>query len=120
MIHATDLSLLVLAQAQEGASPMGGGSMNFLFMGLMFAVIYFLLIRPASKQRKEHVAMLQALKKDDEVITTGGIVGKIASLDDKLATIEIADKVKVRVLRDRIAGRYAVNAPVAPESQKGR
>jgi preprotein translocase subunit YajC len=113
MILAHTLHTLVLAQA---AAPGRGGPMDGLItIGgplLMFAVIYLLLIRPAGKQRKEHQNMLTALKKDDEIITTGGLVGRIVSLEDKIATVEIADRVKVRVLRDRIAGRYT-----APSAQ---
>lgn len=112
MTLATVLQSLALAQSgSEGAPAPTGGPMDGLltFIGpiLMFAVIYLLLIRPAGKQRREHAAMLTALKKDDEVITTGGLVGKVVALEDRVATLEIADKVKVRVLRDRIAGRWS-------------
>ncbi len=79
---------------------------SFVMIGLMFAVVYFLLIRPANKQRREHAELLTALKKDDEIVTSGGMWGKIIALDDKVATIEIADKVKVKMLRDRISGRW--------------
>lgn len=97
------LSQILLAQA--AGSQMSQIS-SFVMIGLMFAVVYFLLIRPANKQRREHAALLTALKKDDEVITSGGMWGKIIALDDKVATIEIADKVKVKMLRDRISGRW--------------
>ena len=121
MILADVLQSLTLAQAAGGTAPAGhGGPMDGLItIGgplLMFAVIYLLLIRPAGKQRREHATMLTALKADDEIITTGGIVGKIVRIDDKIVTVEIADKVKVRVLRDRIAGRYTVSA--APTAAK--
>ncbi len=110
MILAHTLHTLVLAQAAAPAAPGRGGPMDGLItIGgplLMFAVIYLLLIRPAGKQRKEHQNMLSALKKDDEIVTTGGLVGRIVALEDRVATVEIADRVKVRVMRDRIAGRY--------------
>jgi preprotein translocase subunit YajC len=83
---------------------------------LMFAVIYFLIVRPGSKQRRDHQQMLGALKKDDEVVTSGGVYGRIVALEEKLATIEIADRVKIRILRDRIAGR--VDAVVAAPTPK--
>jgi len=124
MILAHTLHSLVLAQAAAPGGPGRGGPMDSLItIGgplLMFAVIYLLLIRPAGKQRKEHQNMLTALKKDDEVVTTGGVVGRIVSIDDKIAVLEIADRVKVRVLRDRIAGRYTVAAaqPAAATAQK--
>jgi preprotein translocase subunit YajC len=110
------LYTLALAQATGSGSPAPKGAGDLITIGgplLMFLVIYLLLIRPAGKQRREHQAMLTALKKDDEVITTGGIVGKIVSLDDRLATVEIADKVKVRVLRERIASRYTAPSAAA-------
>jgi preprotein translocase subunit YajC len=97
------LDALVVAQA--AANPMGQIS-SFAMIGLMFAVVYFLLIRPANKQRKEHAQLLTTLKKDDEVVTTGGFWGKIIAIDEKVATLEIADKVKIRILRDRIQGRW--------------
>ncbi len=105
------MTVSLLAQG-EGGQPAGGGGLfgggivGMLPLILMFAVIYFLLIRPASKQRREHQEMLNALKKDDEVVTAGGLYGKIATIEDRVVTIEIADKVKVRILRDRIAGRW--------------
>ncbi len=91
----------------------GGGTPNILenFGGLlplvlMFGVIYFLLIRPAGKQRKDHAQLLTRLKKDDEVVTNGGIYGRIISLDEKVATLEVSDRVKIRIMRDRIAGLW--------------
>jgi preprotein translocase subunit YajC len=83
---------------------------------LMFAVIYFLIVRPGSKQRRDHQLMLGALKKDDEVVTSGGVYGRIVALEEKLATVEIADRVKIRILRDRIAGR--VDSAVASPTPK--
>lgn len=100
--------------AQEAAPATGGGSaldgvMGMLPLLLMFGVIYLLILRPASKQRKEHQQLLNELKKDDEVVTAAGFYGRIVALDDKVATLEIADKVKIRLLRDRIAGRWSEN-----------
>src|SRR5690349_15478603 len=107
------LANMVVAQGhQESASGAGslGSIMGMLPIVAMFAVIYFLLIRPANKQRKEHAAMLGALKKDDDVVTTGGLCGRIASIDDKVAVLEVADRVKIRVLRDRIAGKWPADS----------
>jgi preprotein translocase subunit YajC len=103
---------LVLAQSEEAAPAQGplDGIITFAGPVLMFVVIYFLLIRPANKQRRDHAALLGALKKDDEVVTQGGIIGRVLSIDEKLATLEIADKVKIRVLRDRIAGLYGATS----------
>jgi len=69
----------------------------------MFAIFYFLLIRPQQKKAKEHREMVNNLKKGDRVITSGGIHGRITSLDEGTVTVEIADKVKIKVLRGNIS-----------------
>ncbi len=117
MSLANVLHYLALGQATGAGAPPGQGTSMLVTVGgpfLMFLVIYLLLIRPAGKQRREHANMLSALKIDDEVVTTGGIVGRIAKIDDRIVTLEVADRVKVRVLRDRIAGRFT-----APQTQSG-
>lgn len=114
--HLVDLLVLQTEGGGEAPADSGplGGLAGMAPLLLMFVVIYFLLIRPASKQRREHAALLSALKKNDEVVTTGGIYGKILSLDERVVTLEIADKVKIKILRDRIQGRW----PQAPATQK--
>lgn len=104
---------LFLTQTEGGepAGPLGTiGSLAPLV--LMFVVIYFLLIRPANKQRRQQQELLSALKKDDEIVTQGGMYGRIVAIEDKVATLEIADKVRVRILRDRIAGRWSPGTEV--------
>lgn len=86
-----------------------GGLSTIVMMVAMFAIFYFLLIRPQSKKAKEHQNMLSALKKGDEVVTGGGIVGRISGnvgKDDKLVTIEISEKVRVRVLKAQIVDKF--------------
>ena len=73
---------------------------------LIILVFYFLVFGSKKKQERQRQDMLNQLKKDDEVMTNGGIWGRIVSLEDKVATLEIADKVKIRIMRDRIAGRW--------------
>jgi preprotein translocase subunit YajC len=73
-------------------------------MGLLFAVFYFILIRPQQKRQKEHRQLLANLKKGDKIVTTGGIQGTVVSLSDTVVTVEIADKVKVKVGRNFITG----------------
>jgi preprotein translocase subunit YajC len=90
------------AQAAGAASP-GGDLMTFLPMIAIFVVFYFLLIRPQQKRAKETRAMLDALQKGDEVVTAGGIVGKIAKLTDQYATVEIAPSVEINVQRGAIS-----------------
>lgn len=69
----------------------------------MFAVIYFLMIRPQQKKMKEQQEMLGALKQGDEVLTTSGMLGKITGMTEKVVTLEIADNVRVKMLKSQIA-----------------
>jgi preprotein translocase subunit YajC len=89
------------AQA-SGASP-SSDIMTFLPMILIVVVFYFLLIRPQQKRAKETKAMLQALQKGDEVVTAGGVLGKITKLSDAYANVEIADSVEITVQRSAIS-----------------
>jgi preprotein translocase subunit YajC len=94
-----------IAYAMAPAQGQGGqqSSVSFIvFMGLLFAVFYFLLIRPQQKRQKEHRQLLANLKKGDKVITSGGIQGTIVGLADTVVTVEIADKVKVKVDKNYI------------------
>ena len=90
-----------------GAQPGGGGGsqwMSFLPIILIFAVFYFLLIRPQQKRAKDHRALLSSLKVGDQVLTSGGIYGRVTGLRDDVLTLEISDKVRVKVSRGHIAG----------------
>ena len=89
----------------QGAST-GGGS-SFLIqiapLVLIFAVFYFLLIRPQQKKMKDHKAMVEALSKGDQVVTAGGLIGKISKIEsDRIALVEISDNVQVQVVRSTI------------------
>lgn len=90
------------------APPGGGDTGSFLQalipMVLIFAVFYFLLIRPQQKKQQEHKTMIENLKKGDGIITQGGLYGKIVGMTDQVVTLEIADKVRVKVSRAHIAG----------------
>ena len=84
---------------------------------LMFVIFYFLLIRPQQKRNKEHREMLGNLKKGDRVVTSGGLHGRITGMSDTTLTVEIADKVRVKVSRGNIA---ALNQPAPPpQAAKG-
>jgi preprotein translocase subunit YajC len=88
------------------------GMMSFLPILVMFGIFYFLLIRPQVKKQKEHQAMLQKLGKGDEVITRGGVIGKITGVgDDGVVVLELQEKVRVRVPRAYIEGRWDPKAP---------
>jgi preprotein translocase subunit YajC len=90
-----------------GPQPGGGGGsqwMSFLPIILIFAIFYFLLIRPQQKRAKDHRALLSSLKVGDQVLTSGGIYGRVTGLRDDVITLEISDKVRVKVSRGHIAG----------------
>ena len=89
--------------AAPAAGPFGGDLMAFLPMVAIFVVFYFLLIRPQQKRAKETKAMLAALQKGDEVITAGGIVGKVSKLDEAYASVEVAPNVEIKVQRSAIS-----------------
>jgi preprotein translocase subunit YajC len=93
--------LISSAYAQDGATQ--GGLMGFLPLILIFVVFYFMLIRPQMKRAKEHRQMVTALSKGDEVVTTGGLLGKITDLSDSFVTLELADSVSVKVQRHAVA-----------------
>lgn len=90
------------AQAQAPATGQTGALMQFLPLVLIFIVFYFLLIRPQSKRAKEHTAMIAALENGAEVVTSGGILGKVVELGDQFLTVEIADGVRVKVQRHTV------------------
>ena len=87
------------AQGAAGGPP---AAMSFLPLVLVFVVFYFLLIRPQQQKAKEHTSMLESLKRNDDVITSGGLYGKVVSLADEIVTLEIAPNVRVRVSRPQI------------------
>jgi preprotein translocase subunit YajC len=91
------------AQAQAvGASPAGGGLGQIAILVVFVVVFYFLLIRPQQKRAKEHQAMLGKLAAGDEVVTAGGIVGRIHEINDQFVTLEIADNVRIKVQRSQV------------------
>ena len=96
--------LISPAYAQAAAAPSQTDSLlTFLPMVAIFVVFYFLLIRPQQKKQKEARAMLESLSKGDEVVTAGGVLGRIARLTDQYATIEIAPNTEIVVQRSAIS-----------------
>ncbi|HJY42862.1 MAG TPA: preprotein translocase subunit YajC [Steroidobacteraceae bacterium] len=87
------------AQAQSGATGQSGALMQIPFLILMFVVFYFLLIRPQTKRAKEHRALIAALEVGAEVVTNGGILGKVTELGEQYLKVEIADGVNVKIQR---------------------
>jgi preprotein translocase subunit YajC len=95
--------LISPAYAQASGAMPGGDFMTFLPMIAIIVVFYFLLIRPQQKRAKETKAMLETLQKGDEIVTAGGVVGRISKLTDAYATVEIADKVEITLQRSAIS-----------------
>lgn len=89
------------------AGPAGGDAMSIIMsvapLVLIFIVFYFLLILPQKKKAQEHKQMLESIQKGDDVITTGGIHGKVVGIADNVLTLDVGDKVKIKVSREYIA-----------------
>lgn len=100
------------AQAAGGASG-AAGLASFLPLILIFVIMYFLILRPQQKRMKEHRNMVQALKRGDQVVTQGGLIGKVTDVKDDEIAVEIAQGVKVRVVRATVAQVVSKTAPVA-------
>lgn len=110
------------AQGAGGAGGAGGGFSMLVPLLLMFAVFYFLLIRPQQKKQRRHQDMLKGLKVGDKVMTNGGIVGTIIEGGEQFVKLEIADRVRVDIGRSYIAGKIIVKEgreaePATPEGQ---
>ena len=95
--------LISTAHAQQAATtdPMGG-FMQLLPIILMFVVLYFLMIRPQMKRAKEHKALIEALAKGDEVVTGGGIAGRVTRVSDNFLTLEISPTVEIQVQKQAV------------------
>ena len=87
------------AWAQAAGGSAGGGFESMLLIGAMFAVLYFLMIRPQMKRAKEHKALVDGLQKGDEVVTAGGILGRISKVGETHVGLEIAPNVEIQVQR---------------------
>jgi preprotein translocase subunit YajC len=97
-----------IAQTAPAATAAAGGSfqdslMSMLPLVLMFGVLYFVMIRPQMKKAKEHKTMVDALAKGDEVVTAGGMLGKVAKLGDSNLSLEVAEGVEIQIQRTAVA-----------------
>ena len=92
--------LIASAYAQDASSQ--GGLMSFLPLILIFAVFYFMLIRPQMKRAKEHKKLVAELSKGDEVVTNGGLLGKITEVSDSFVTLELADNIEIKLQRQAV------------------
>lgn len=100
------------AQAAGGA---GGAAAitQFIPLILIFVIMYFLMIRPQQKKVKEHKAMVEALRRGDQVVTSGGLIGKVVGIDTNEVQLEIAPNVKVRIVRATISQVLSKTEPAA-------
>ncbi|SCY11420.1 preprotein translocase subunit YajC [Paracoccus tibetensis] len=103
------------AQAAGGAGA-GAAFAQFIPLILIFAIMYFLMIRPQQKRLKQHREMVGALKKGDQVVTQGGILGKVTTVRDDELEVEIAQGVRIRVVRSTIAQVVSRTEPLAANS----
>ena len=90
------------AYAEGAAAPSGGGFMEFLPLVALLAVFYFLILRPQQKRAKEHAALVAALQKGDEIVTIGGVLGKVTKVGDENVMVEIAAGVEVQVQKPAV------------------
>lgn len=95
-----------LVSTLEFAQGVGGGGLvsTLIMFAAMFAILYFILIRPQQKQQKKHLELLASLKKGDEVVLASGILGRIFAVEDRIVIIEIGEKTKLRVLKQAVQG----------------
>ncbi len=91
------------AMAQNGSASMGGGYEIFIMIAIFFAIMYFMIIRPQQKRSKDHQKLIGSLSKGDEVMTSGGMLGKIQKVGDNSITLEISDGVAIKLQKSSIS-----------------
>jgi preprotein translocase subunit YajC len=112
--------LISPAFAQDGAPAAGFDPVFIIMMIGMFAVFWFLVIRPQQRKAKEHQAMLKAIKRGDQVVTNGGIIGRVARIEgDGVLLLEIADGVRVRCQHAMIADLFRKSEPREADEAEG-
>lgn len=87
----------------QSAAPQGGGVGSLFMFGLLFVIFYFFLIRPQMKQAKEHKSMVESLAKGDEVVTSGGVLGRIRDIGDNFIVLEVAKDVEIKVQKHSVS-----------------
>jgi preprotein translocase subunit YajC len=90
------------AWAQGAGGAQGGGIESMLLILIMFGVLYFMMIRPQMKRTKEHKAMIEALQKGDEIVTAGGMLGRVTKINESYVSLEIAPNVEIQVQRPSV------------------
>ncbi len=104
------LEIIPSALAQQPATQSQGSAFGmFIPMLVVFAIFYFLIIRPQKKRDKDHQSFVASLQKGDEVVTQSGLLGKITGVADKVITLEVAQNVKIKVLRGTVLQKVDQN-----------
>jgi preprotein translocase subunit YajC len=95
---------LLIAMAPQGGSGAGGGSMvsTFVMFGAIFLIFYFMIIRPQQKRAKEREKLLSSIEKGDKVITSGGVHGTVAGVEEKTILLQVTENVKLKIERSAI------------------
>jgi preprotein translocase subunit YajC len=109
--------LLAAPAGAAGCGP-GAASNPIVLLPFLFIVMWFIMIRPEQKRRKETESWLKSLKKGDEVVTSGGVIGRISGLTDSTVTLEVQEKVRIKVLRSSVTGKAPGAAQPAAEAEK--
>ncbi|RAL23658.1 preprotein translocase subunit YajC [Lujinxingia litoralis] len=108
--------LLILAQAQGQVSPM----MNLVFIGVMVLIFWFIVLRPQFNEAKKHREFVGGLKAGDEVVTAGGLFGKVVSIDGAIAQVEVARGTKVRIDRNKLHPVSGSEGEASSDSSKDK
>lgn len=107
-----------MAVAQEQGSAGGGLLGQLIFFVPLILIFYFLLIRPANQRQKRHKAMIEGVARGDTIITSGGLIGKVVKVTDQELSVDLAEGVRVRVVKAMIADVRGKNEPVAANDSK--
>lgn len=110
-IAATLFGLAPVAYAQEEGGAGGALMSQLIFFIPLILIFYFLLIRPANQRQKKHKQMIEGVVRGDTVITSGGLIGKVVKVTDQEISVELADTVRVRVVKSMIADVRSKNDP---------
>jgi len=94
--------MLISPAWAQGVGGGAGGFESLILIVLMFGVLYFLMIRPQMKRAKEHKTMIEALQKGDEVVTTGGILGRVTRINENYVTLDVSSNVEIQVQRPAV------------------
>ncbi len=93
----------LISDAHAAPAPAGGGMEFLIMIGIFFAIMYFMIIRPQQKRAKEHASLLSSLSKGDEVVTNGGILGKVANIGENFIEVKVSESGSITVQKQAVA-----------------